>query len=314
MSAGVLTVVSLAKESTWGTAVTPTKSVGVRPSGGFEIKENIQLIQALRGTLAKNYDSIKGKVAYEGQYTFDAFADYLGYFLLSVLGTDTPALHAGETIVYDHVFTETTPKPSLTIEEAIGENCRRYAGSICKGLKVSIKQGEMVEIQADMTAKTQASSTAITPAFSTVPALNFAQAQVKIGGSVISEVETIELEFKNNLEMVYALGQNEPQFNQPKPSEVHGKITCYLDATTIGQLTAYIGKTRQSIELIVTGTAIGSAANYVLDILIPKADLTGADTKITDSHNMLEIEFDGIYDTATSKLIAVTLTNLITAY
>jgi len=144
MSAGVLSQISFAKESTWGTPVTPTKSLAVRPTGGMAVKNNIQLIQAIKAQLPKNYDAIKGKVSYEGDFTFDVFADYLGYFLLSALGTDTPTLHSGETIVYDHVFTENATKPSLTIEQAISENCRRFAGAICSSLKISGKVGEMI--------------------------------------------------------------------------------------------------------------------------------------------------------------------------
>src|SRR5436190_21038417 len=113
MSAGIQSVISFKKESTWGTAVVPDKSFAVRPTGSFDIKENIQLIPAIRGQLAKNYNAIKGKIEYPGQFTFDAFADYLGYFLLSALGTDTPTTHSGESIVYDHLFTESASKPSL---------------------------------------------------------------------------------------------------------------------------------------------------------------------------------------------------------
>jgi len=160
----------------------------------------------------------------------------------------------------------------------------------------------------------QNSSSAITPAYSTVPAFNFAQAQVKIGGNEIAEVENFEFEYKNNLEMVYALNSNEPQFSVPKASEVHGKLEMYLDNTSLTRLTNYIAKTTESIEIIVTGIALGSAANYVLDILIPKAVYTTGETKITDSHNLLTVEFEGIYDTATSKLLSITLTNLLAAY
>ncbi len=315
MSAGIQSQISFKKESTWGSAVTPDKSVPVRPTGGIAIKNNINMIPAIKGQLQRNYDAIKGKVSYEGDFTMDAFADYIGYFLLSALGTDTPALHSGETVVYDHVFTETTPKLSLTIEQAITENTRRFAGCIASGFKITGKVGEMLEFMAPILAKTQATATEVTGAFSTVPAFNHAQLQVKIGGSVIGEVESFELEYKNGLEMVYALGNVEPSFNSIKSgSEISGKIELYLDTTALTRLTNYINKTNEAVELIATGNAIGTAANYVLDILVPKAVYTAADTKITDAHNLLTIEFNGLYDTSTNKLLAVTLTNLLSAY
>ncbi len=218
-------------------------------------------------------------------------------------------------MVYDHVFTEGSAKPSLTIEQAIGENCRRYAGTICNSLKITGKVGEPIEVVAGVKTKTQASSTQITGAFSTVPAFNFSQAQVKIGGSVIAEVENFELQYKNGVEMVYALGSTDPSYNAIQGgSEAHVKMDMFLDATALTRFTNYLANTKEALEIILTGVSIGTAANYVLDILIPRANYTAAETKITDQHNLLTIEAEGIYDTTTSQLIKATLTNLLTSY
>ena len=315
MSAGIQSQISILKESVWGTAVTPTKSIAVRPTGGIIDKENIQMIPAIKGQTQKYYDAIKGKVSYEGEYTMDLFADYVGFFLLSALGTDTPALAASETLVYNHVYTETLPKPSLTVEQAIGENVRRYAGAIVKSFKISAKAGEMIEFTPSVMAKTQAGATEIAAAFSTVPAFNFAQAVIKLGGVTLDEVENFEMTFTNGLEMVYALGSNEPVFNSINGgSEVTGKVECYLDSTTATRLASYLAKTNESVEVILTGDAIGNISHNKLDIVVPKAVYTTGETKVTDAHNVLTIEFQGIYDTSTSKLIGVTLTNLVASY
>ena len=315
MSAGIQSAVSFAKESTWGTAVTPNKSITVRPTGGIDIKNNIQMVPGIRGSLQRYYDAFKGKVAYEGSYTFDAFADYVGYFLLSAMGTDTPTLHSGESTVYDHVFTETLPKPSLTVEESIAENVRRYAGTIASQLKFSVKSGERLQVEANVMAKSQTASSAITPTFTTVPAFDHTQTQIKIGGSSIGEVESFELTYKNGIDFINTLGSADPSYASVQGgSEVSGKLELYLDSTTITELTNYINKTTRSIELIATGSSIGTAANYVLDLLVPKAVYKTVDTKITDNHNLLSIEFDSYLDTATSKLIAITLTNLLSSY
>ena len=155
----------------------------------------------------------------------------------------------------------------------------------------------------------------ITPSFSTIPAFNHAQLAIKIGGSTIGEVENIELNYKNGTDLVYALGSAEPAFASiAGGSEVSGKADLYLDATSLTRLTNYIAKTTESIELIATGGVIGSAAAYQLSILIPKAVYTAATTKITDAHNLLSIEFQGIYDIVTSALIKPTLTNLVASF
>ena len=59
MSDGILSQISFKKESTWGTAVTPDKSIAVRPTGGIQPKESIQMQPAIKGQLQKFYDAIK---------------------------------------------------------------------------------------------------------------------------------------------------------------------------------------------------------------------------------------------------------------
>lgn len=315
MAGGVLSVVSFIKESTWGTALTPTKSIAVRPTGGFVTKEDTQLIPAIRGQLSKNYNAIKGKVSHEGSFTFDCFEDYVGYILLSALGTDTPATKGAETIVFVHSFTESAAKPSLTIEQAITEDVRRFAGSICNSFKISSKPGETVQVDASFLAKTFATATAITPAFTTVASFNHTQVVAKIGGSTIGEIENFEIEYKNNLEMVYALGSAEPSYNAPGGSEVTIKFDLYLDSTSLTRLTNYLALTPESCEIIITDPAtIGSSSHPVLDILIPKVAYTAGETKITDKANVLSISGTGYYDTATSQLLNTQLTNLVASY
>jgi len=229
------------------------------------------------------------------------------------MGTDTPAAHAGETIVYDHVFTESSPKVSLTIEQSQGENCRRFAGAIASQLKFTGKIGDMVTCVASFMAKSQATSTAITPAFSTLEAFNWAELSVKIGGSVVGEVQDFELTYQNGLSLIHAInGSVDPAYAAISGgSEVTGKISLFLDATSLTELTDYIAHTNRSLEIIATGvTAIGSTSHNVLDISLPVVSYTSGVTKITDQHNLLELEFTARYDTVTSKLIAITLTNL----
>jgi hypothetical protein len=210
------------------------------------------------------------------------------------------------------VLTENVTKPSLTIEQGQGENCRRYAGCIVSGFKITGKVGEMLEITPAIMGKTQATATQISGAFSTVPAFNHSQLSVKIGGSVLPEVESFEFNYKNGIAAVYALGSVEPSYMVVSGgSEVSFKIELFLDATSLTRLSNYIAKTNEALEIIATGVAIGTAANYALDITVPKAVYTAGETKVTDGHNLLTIEGNGIYDTSTSKLLGLTLTNLL---
>lgn len=211
MGAGVLNQISFKRETIWGTPVVPDKSIAVRFAGGIQTNQDVQLLSSVTARLPKNYESMVGNRVHEGDYEFDLFPDYTGYFLLSALGSVVSALKGGETIVFEHTFTEAETKPSLTIEQAIGENVRRYAGSMA--------------------------------------------------------------EYSN-----------------------------------------YLTKTEREIKLELTGDTIGVASNNKIVLTIHRAVLTTAETPISEDFNLLTIEFEGLYDTVTTKLLTVVVTNLLSNY
>src|SRR5438874_13285849 len=79
----VLNQISFKKESAWGTAVVPDKSLPVKPTGGIFTNQDIKLLQAIKNQLAKNYDAYAGMRKHEGDYGIDFFPDYPGYAILS---------------------------------------------------------------------------------------------------------------------------------------------------------------------------------------------------------------------------------------
>src|SRR5438270_6896298 len=116
---GVLNQISFKKESTWGTAVVPDKSIPVKPTGGIFTNQDIKDLQAIKNQLAKVYDAYAGMRKHEGDYGLDLFPDYPGYALVSAFGTNVDATKGGESIVFTHTLSEAAAKPSLTIEQAI---------------------------------------------------------------------------------------------------------------------------------------------------------------------------------------------------
>lgn len=312
MSAGQLNQISFKKESTWGTAVVPDKSIPVHMTGGIQSDNDMQFVNAARAVLPKNLDAFIGKRVHEGDYEMDLFADYPAYFLLGALGAVSSALKGGETIVYNHTITEQESKPSFTIEQVVGENVRRYAGALIAGFKLASKTGETATLAPSLKAKSQASATKITPAYTTVRPFNWVDTVLKVGGSILTEAVSFELEYNNNLELLHSLNNsNDPQFNYVKGSEVKGKIECYLDNTTLAEYNDYLAKTNNALDIVCTGDAIGVSSNNQLSINIPKVFYTSAVTELGEDYNLLKIEFEGVYDTATSKLLSMVATNLL---
>ncbi len=318
MSAGVLNQIMFGPESTWGEAVIPTRGLEVQPGDGIQTDIDLQFVSGIAAKLAKNHASYKGKQKHEGEYEFDFIPVNVGYLLKSVFGSVSSVLKGGESTVYEHTFSEQESKPSLTIEQAVGDIVRRYAGAILTNIKLACTAGETLKATVGIKAKSNASASKTTFSGETIRPFNFndcIQASgFKIGSAYYSQVENFELEYKNNGEMFHALGSNDPTFFYVKGSEVAGKFELYLDATTAARYADYLSKVEQALQIIFTGDAIGTNSNYKLDITIPKTVFKVANFPVAEYYNLLSVEFEGIYDAATSKLILPILTNLTENY
>ena len=312
MSAGQLNQLSFKKETTWGTAVVPDKSMPVSFTGGIQTDNDIQLIDPMVARIAKHQDAFVGARKHEGEFELELFPDYPAYLFASALGGVASALAGGESIVYNHTLTEAEAKPSLTIEQVVGENVRRYAGCMVSGFKIAAKTGEAVKLSVSVKAKSQASATKITPAYLTNRAFNWADTAFKINAVTLSEAVSFEINYKNNIEFLHSLNaSNDPAFNYIKGSEVNGKVELYLNNTTLTEYNNYLSKTTRPIDVVITGAAIGVGSNDKLTISIPKSVFKMAETKLAEDYNLLTIEFEGMYDTASSKLLSMVATNLL---
>lgn len=318
MQAAVLSQVSFGLESAWGTAITPNKSLAVHTGDGLQTDNDIQFINAIKAQLAKNADSYKGKVKHSGDFEFDFIPGVSGYLLKSLFGNCSSALKAGESVVYQHTYTESATKPSLTIEQAVDQIVRRFSGSIVNSLKLSCKAGESLVATAGIIAKSAANATAITPSYETIRPFNFndclTASGFKIGGTAYGELDNIELEIKMNGNMLHAMGSNDPSFFGPGASEVTGKAELYMDNATAAKFADYLAKTDRSIDLAFTGDAIGTASNYGLSISIPRVTFKSSTDPIRDDYNIITLEFEGVYDATTSKLLSSVMTNLTANY
>lgn len=315
MAAGVLSQISLGLETTWGTPVTPSKSLAVRPGDGIQTDTDLQLVSSIKAQLAKNSSSFKGAAKHEGNYEFEFIPGTAGYLLKSAFGSvSSAAKSAPNTAVYDHTFTESATKPSLTVEQAVGDIVRRFAGSITHSLKFSCAAGEALVLTAGLKAKSSASASQITASYETIRPFNFADlASFTVGGQVYTP-RNFELTYENNQELLAAVGSTDPAYNYAKGSEVSGKFELYLDSTSAAEYTDYLAKTDNSLVITFTGDVIGSSSNYGLTITVPKCSYKTATFPVTEDYNMLTVEFEGIYDTGTSKLISIVLTDLLTNY
>ena len=314
MSSGILNQITFKRESVWGTPVVPDKLLPVRLEGGIVTDQDIQIMSALRGHLAKNYHAQEGNRVHEGDYLFDLFPDMIGYPMVSVMGDVVSTLVGGETIVYAHSFNEAETKPSFTIEQMVGENVRRYAGSVFQNVKISGKAGEPLEVSTSVKAKSQTSASPVTVSPSTVRPFDFATVRVEVDGTEFCEVENFEVEITSNLEMLHTICDHDPAFRYSTGHEVKGKLEMYLNTATLAHYTDYLAKTEREIAFRLTGEAIGVSSNYTLELEVLRAVFSSATTELSEDFNLLVVEFQALYDNNQEKLIEFVLRNLVPSY
>lgn len=311
---GILSQISIAKESAYGTPVTPTISLPVKESDGIQTNQDVVAIEAIKGTAPKNKGFFKGKRTYEGGFDTDLYPQNLGLIFLSTLGAVQTAVANGETIVYNHTFTETVAKKSLTVEQKIGSLTKRFAGFIVKSIKMAGKVGETISLSFEGIGKTSADATAITASYETTRPFNFNDvASLKIATvDYKAFIEDFELTYDNNLDVFHSMGAVDASVPYVKPSEVKGKFTLYLDSTTDDLLTQFEAVTEGAIELTLTGDAVGSASHYGLVLTLPKCAIKKFETKLSFGYNAISLEFEAREDSA-SGLIQIVVTNTVTS-
>jgi len=312
MGASILNQIAFKKESTWGTPVTPDIILPVHMTGGIVTNTDVQFLSALRGQLSKFYHAQQGNSTHEGEFEMDMFPDMIGYPLYLAMGDAVATVVGGETLVYEHAFSELETKPSITLEQKVGENVRRYAGAVASGFKITGKAGVPLTFTIPMKAKSSASASPVVAVPTDVVPFDFADVSFKFGGVEFCEVENFEVEYMNNQELLHTICEHDPAFKYVGGSEFKGKADLYLDSATLAKYQDYLDNTFQDFELIVDGAAIGNASTYNY-YLTAKVFITSAATELTEDYNLLSIEFQAVYNTG-DKLIDMTVRNLVPDY
>lgn len=314
---GILTQISVGKESTVGTAVTPTVSMAVLPSDGVVIEEEAVGVEGIDTSPALNKEFVQGIREYNGAFEMNAFPNSIGYILGSVFGSVNSAVASGETIVYDHEFTEAVAKTSLTLEQKIGSITERFAGFIASKFGIEITVGEPIKFTFEGKALTKASATAITAAYEDNKVFDWTDIQsITLGGTDIkSALSELSLEYTNNLQNFHGLsGDSEPTNMYVEPSEVTGSLTAYLDSDIANLKAVFEAKTQQALVITIQADeTIGVASKNTLVITVPKVVLNTYAYPIDTGYVEVTADFVARQD-ATDGLIKAELTNLVTSY
>lgn len=306
----------IGKETTFGTAVTPAVTIPVLPEGGMTTDPQRAFLQHMRSQLAKYFTAVNGANVHAGDYKADFLFDVIGHIFRSAIGDPTSALASGESIVYEHDFTEAVTKPSYTAEQKIGALTRRFAGVIFPSFKIVIEPGNPA-IQVEFTAIGQSNATAtpVTPSPSTQKVFTFEHAAISIDNTAVNEVRKIEIEYKNNGEMIPTIrSSRDPYGFVIGGSELDITLELLLESGQVDEYTDFINNTAKRIDVDLTGPSVGVASNYALNVGVPLVHYkTGEATFIDQGAVILPITASAVSESG-SIFDQFKLTNLESDY
>ena len=243
--------VGIAKETTKGTAVTPTVFIPVLASTlKPEDKYGALYDEGVRGSLVKNYNYIQGR----GNSTFDfggaAFADTIGFPIAGLLGEDVvsgsaPYVH---TIALKNSATAAADAQpaSFTMTDFYSANVRAYAGTQFHDFSLKFTAEGLLEYDAKATGWLSATASTPTPSFSTTLPTPTWYGTVSVGGSSISNSVTGNLDMKRPVTPIFGIANTQNPYQVFVGAlEVTGKITFIMEADT--ELTRYLTNTQPAL-------------------------------------------------------------------
>lgn len=295
--------IGLAKETTYGTGVTPTKfpefldeKLVWNPTfvQGAGMRVGSRVARANRRGL--------GKQSAGGDINIEVATKGMGVFFEALFGAVTSTAVPGQSGVYQHVFTPATtePLPAYTIQKGIptlgggATTPMTFNGSVCKSGEISASNGEIVKLKTSWDCKEVKTDVAYAaPSYAAnLELLTFVHGSIRIGGTVVNPTSTalstggttaanisdFSVSWDNKIDdKGFNFGNRGKRGRRPVTdgmAELKGKITAEYSDTVLRD--AYLTQQQLSIVLTFqTDLVIGTSAKPTLEIVIPVVNLEG---------------------------------------
>ena len=243
--------IGLAKETTKGTAVTPTVFIpvianSVKPQDTYGPLYD----EGLRGSLVKNYNYIQGRANSTFDFSGAAFADTILYPIAGVLGEDVvtgsgPYVHT--ISVKNSATAAADAQPSaFTITDFYAANVRAYAGMQFSDFSLKFNADGLLEYDAKATGFVSATASTPTPSFSTILPTPVWYGTVSVGGTQISNSTVGNIDIKRPVTPIFGIANTQNPYQVfVGATEVTGKITFLMENDT--QLTNYLTNTQPAL-------------------------------------------------------------------
>lgn len=311
------------KETSYGTAVTPTNRIQISNESLKPIyaKENEGLLTGNKGA-SKSYTM---GIKTEGSISTLARPNDIGLFLACLLGNEAD-VEASED-AYEHTFTpigtaETDVIPSLTAIIDRGVDAFTYNGLAVNSMTLSADAGGFVNMEVSLTGKDETGSASVpTSTPSTQKAFKFNQGKVylKEAGETeaveLADVTSISWEYNNNLDVDTQTTSTGLYYKEPEAGtrEITSNISCIYTSNAEEYRNKYY-KSDDELGLVlrfVSDETTDQGVPMELEITIPCNQVTDSDANVGGAERLTENLVLTAADNGSDELCTVKLINTV---
>ena len=328
--------IGIAKESTRGTPV--ASATYWLPVDDWAIEEKYKNAVDVQtyGLIENAVSQTRVKNWAEGSIKMPLTGTTAALLFLSLLGTDTPATHAGETTVYDHPITvaQNVQHQSLTffvhdpIATAGGSNITAdysHANGVVSKIALDYSLGKFIELTATIKAqKGSSAAVAFTPSQQVetrfVPQYLTFKSAATLGalvGATAIKLKSAKIDIDNSEEDDDVMGTTTPRDFLNKEFKVSGSFEAIWQNESDFKINA-LANTPQAIQfdLINTDVTMGMVpTNPEFKVTLAKVYFTDFSRPVKIKDLMYQtVKFEAVYSVSDAQMIKVTATNQVASY
>lgn len=314
----VTDLVGVAFETTYGTAASISNFVPVRQIRP-EVAENTRIYD---DTLLSRFGAERHRLTTKdvvGDTTGYVYPDSVGWWLKGLLGSVSSSIASGESVVYEHTFTQADTLPSMTMVINDTEP-RQITGLVINTGTFEFQEGIMTLANGFLAQDLSDVSEEFPVISELIDPFTFPNFTVRIANDIASALASSaipldewEMNYGNNVAKSNHIGTRTISFLNPTKTTCGGVFRRYAEDETL------IDYTRNASEVALvfeaTGASIGNNEQYSLQIHIPRAVMTRTIRPYeAGSIIMEETTFSALRDTSEGYSVKMILTNKVENY
>jgi len=270
-TAGSVSVLGIAKETTPGTAVAPTYFLRVSKIDNQD-KTTPLMEDTFQGDFAKNHQAVRGTVSSEISFTAPVALDTVGFALAGILnygqysGGTSPAPNT-------HLIALTTNAPATyTITDYSGVTTKVYAGCVFSDVEISGAADKLVEVTGKLVGYPSATGAAPAPSWTTELPVQTWNSTCVVGNSSATAAtvyaEDWSVSFKRDVKPIFtASGSYSPSSVFGSTVEVTGKYTGVANGTGTTEIDNFVSTTARYIKIALNSPVSTSTEALSVELL-----------------------------------------------